>query len=87
MEILLGEDADDPNSYNFKKMDWFHLDATRNFKEPIVKSELEHELTKARISGNVVKDFTTMVKSNSQNPTKNEIRYIPYMGSKQTHAF
>ena len=32
-----GEDADDPNSYNFKKMDWFHLDATRNFtKGPIV---------------------------------------------------
>lgn len=59
-----GEDADDPNSYNFKKMDWFHLDATRNFtKEPIVKSELEHELTKARTSGNVVKDFTAMVKA------------------------
>ena len=64
-----GEDADDPNSYNFKKMDWFHLDATRNFtKEPIVKSELEHELTKARTSGNVVKDFTTMVKAKFQKP-------------------
>lgn len=64
-----GEDADDPNSYNFKKMDWFHLDATRNFtKEPIVKSELEQELTKARTSGNVVKDFTTMVKAKFQKP-------------------
>ena len=64
-----GEDADDPNSYNFKKMDWFHLDATRNFtKEPIVKSELEQELTKARTSGNVVKDFTTMVKAKFPKP-------------------
>ena len=64
-----GEDADDPNSYNFKKMDWFHLDATRNFtKEPIVKSELENELTKARTSGNVVKDFTAMVKAKFPKP-------------------
>jgi hypothetical protein len=64
-----GEDADDPNSYNFKKMDWFHLDATRNFtKEPIVKSELEQELAKARTSGNVVKDFTAMVKAKFPKP-------------------
>ena len=64
-----GEDADDPNSYNFKKMDWFHLDATRNFtKEPIVKSELEQELTKARTSGNAVKDFTAMVKAKFPKP-------------------
>jgi hypothetical protein len=64
-----GEDADDPNSYNLKKMDWFHLDATRNFtKEPIVKSELEQELTKARTSGNVVKDFTAMVKAKFPKP-------------------
>ena len=64
-----GEDADDPNSYNYKKMDWFHLDATRNFtKEPIVKSELENELTKARTSGNVVKDFTAMVKAKFPKP-------------------
>ena len=64
-----GEDADDPNSYNFKKMDWFYLDATRNFtKEPIVKSELEQELTKARTSGNVVKDFTAMVKAKFPKP-------------------
>ena len=64
-----GEDADDPNSYNFKKMDWFHLDATRNFtKEPIVKSELEQELTKARTSGNVVNDFTAMVKAKFPKP-------------------
>ena len=64
-----GEDADDPNSYNFKKMDWFHLDATRNFtKEPIVKSELEQELTKARTSGNAVKDLTAMVKAKFPKP-------------------
>ena len=66
-----GEDADDPNSYNFKKMDWFHLDATRNFtKEPIVKSELEQELTKARQSGNSVKDFIQDVKTRF--PKQNE---------------
>lgn len=66
-----GEDADDPNSYNFKKMDWFHLDATRNFtKEPIVKSELEQELTKARTSGNAVKDFIQDVKTRFPKPNE-----------------
>ena len=64
-----GENENDPNSYNFKKMDWFQMDATRNFtKEPIVKSELEQELTKARQSGNVVKDFTAMVKAKFPKP-------------------
>ena len=64
-----GEDAEDENSYNYKKMNWFHLDATKNFtKEPIVKSELEQELTKTRISGSIVKDFTAMVKAKFPKP-------------------
>lgn len=61
-KFYFGEDPEDSNSYNYKKMDWFHFDATKNFtKEPIVKSELEHELTKARTSGNAVQDFKNLI--------------------------
>ena len=66
-----GENQDDPNSYNFKKMDFCHLDATRNHtKDPIVNmnSELENKLNKTRTSGNAVADFTALIKNKFPKP-------------------
>lgn len=61
-KMYWGEDENDVNSYNYKKMDFCHLDATRNqTKDPIVRSELEEQLLKPRSSGQAVQSFIDRV--------------------------
>lgn len=53
-----GENHDDENSFNFKKMKYCEADATKNHsKEYIIKSDLENDLTKPRTSGDRVENF------------------------------
>ena len=69
-----GENPDDPNSYNFKKMKFCLADAQKDnhieFKnEP---TELEALLTKPRRSNEAIKQFIEKVKRLPDSPTENK---------------
>ena len=64
-----GENADDPNSFNFKKMDFCSMDANRySTKDPILLSDLEQALTKPRESREAVESFINTVGKFKKNP-------------------
>lgn len=57
-----GENAEDRNSFNYKKMDFCNMDATRNSsKDPITLSDLELALAKPRESRGAVENFINIV--------------------------
>lgn len=67
-----GENADDPNSYNFKKMNYCLADARKDIqieyrKEP---TELEAQLTKPRKSREAVQQFVEKVNKFPKEPPK-----------------
>ena len=69
-----GENHEDPNSYNFKKMKFCLADATKTapseFRQP--KTELEELMTKPRRSNEAVKQFIEKVKRLPDSPTENK---------------
>lgn len=71
-KMYWGEDGDDPNSYNFKKMNYCLSDATKNHNKDYIQepSELEKLLTKPRQSRQAIQDFIEKAKKLPTEPPK-----------------
>ena len=69
-----GENPDDPNSYNFKKMKFCLADATKTapseFRQP--KTELEELMTKPRRSNEAIQQFIEKVKRLPDSPPEKQ---------------
>ena len=66
-----GENEEDKNSFNYKKMDYCIMDATRHdTKEPIILSGLESDLIKPRFSGDRVENYVKQL--NLSHPNKKQ---------------